>query len=144
MRAGIKGKSIALVAPAQAGDNAATPGSLIVTARLADCRRPVRLKLDSGSNAPFLYNTSDCVTPEEFQGASLQGRATNGAQRTFRALSPQNVKIGSVEISGVSFVTLAGAREDSRTSDYDGLLTVRLFKRVFVNHADHFAVLEPW
>ena len=78
-----------------------------------------------------------------FRGASLQGGA-NGAQRTFTALPPQNVKIGSVELSKVLFVTLAGAKKDHRTSDFDGLLTLGLFRRVFVDHADHFAVLDPW
>jgi hypothetical protein len=54
------------------------------------------------------------------------------------------MKIGAVEISHVAFVTLAGAHKDSRTSDYDGVLTMGLFRRVFINHSDHFAVLEPW
>jgi hypothetical protein len=144
MRARMKGKPVALVAPAQAADTAATPSSLIVTARLTDGMRPVRLKLDSGSNVPFLYNTSEYMALALLRGEPVQGRGADGAQRTFTALPPQNVKIGSVEISGVSFVTLADAPKDPRTSDFDGLLTMRLFKRVFIDHADHFAVFEPW
>jgi hypothetical protein len=54
------------------------------------------------------------------------------------------VKIGSIEISQATFVTLAGASKDSHTSAFDGLLPLGLFRRVFIDHADHFAVLEPW
>jgi hypothetical protein len=78
-----------------------------------------------------------------FHGASLHGGGANGAQRTFTALPPQTVKMGSVEMSKVPFITLAGAQKDTRTSDFDGLLTMGLFKRVFIDHADHFAVLDP-
>lgn len=143
MRGDMKGSHIALVDPAQTKDGAA-PSSLIVVAKLSDGMRPVRLKLDSGSNVPFLYNTSDYMALGLFKGASLHGGGANGAQRTFTALPAQEVKIGSVEISKVSFVTLAGAQKDSHTSDFDGLLTMGLFKRIFIDHADHFAVLEPW
>jgi hypothetical protein len=44
----------------------------------------------------------------------------------------------------VPFFTLAGAHKDSRKSDFDGLLTLGLFRRVFINHAEHYAVLDPW
>jgi hypothetical protein len=50
------------------------------------------------------------------------------------------VKIGSVELTRVLFVTLTGAQKDHRTSDFDGLLTTGLFRWVFVCHTDHFAV----
>jgi hypothetical protein len=135
--------SLALVEPAQQV-NGSTASSLIVVAKLSDGMRPVRLKLDSGSNVPFLYNTSEYMALGLFKGASLHGGGANGAQRTFTALPPQNVKIGSVEISKVPFITLAGFQKDSRTSEFDGLLTLGLFKRVLIAHADHFAVLEPW
>jgi hypothetical protein len=48
------------------------------------------------------------------------------------------------EASDVAFVTMAGALKDSRTSDFDGLLTMGLFTRAFIDHADRFAVLEAW
>ena len=143
MRGDVKGSHIALVEPAQKED-ALTATSLIVVAKLSDGMRPVRLKLDSGSNVPFLYNTSDYMALGLFKGASLHGGGANGAQRSFTALPPQNVKIGSVEMSRVPFVTLAGVQKDSRTSNFDGLLTLGLFKRVFIDHINHFAVLDPW
>jgi hypothetical protein len=144
MRADMKGAHIALQAPAQGADGASLAASLIVTARLTDGMRPVRLKLDSGSNVPFLYNPSEVLALGLFHGVSLQGGGAGGAQRTFSALPAQNVKIGSVELTKVTFITLAGAQKNSHTTEFDGLLTMGLFKRVFINHADHLAVLEPW
>lgn len=79
-----------------------------------------------------------------FHGASLQGGDANGGQYTFAALPPRNVKMGSVEVSKVTLVTLAGAQKDTHTSDFDGLLTMGFVKRVFVDHADNFALLDPW
>jgi hypothetical protein len=139
MRAEVKGQHVALLAPGQAETGMTLPKSLILSVRLSDGMRPVRLKLDSGANVPFLYNTSEYMALGAFRGASLHGGA-NGAQRTFTALPPQDVKIGSLELSRVLFVTLAGARKDQRTSNFDGLLTVGLFRWVFVCHSDHFAV----
>jgi aspartyl protease len=143
MRAEVKGSRVALV-DADQKTTSSTPSSLIVVAKLSDGMRPVRLKLDSGSNVPFLYNTSDYMALGLSHGASLHGGGANGAQRMFTALPPQDVKMGSVEVSKVPFITLAGVQKDTRTSDFDGLLTMGLFKRVFVDHADHFAVLEAW
>ena len=142
MRGDVKGSHIALVEPVQQV-NGSTARSLIVVAKLSDGMRPVRLKLDSGSNVPFLYNTSEYMALGLFKGASLHGGGANGAQRTFTALPPQNVKIGSVEMSRVPFITLVGVQKDSHTSDFDGLLTMGLFRRVFICHTDHFVIFDP-
>jgi hypothetical protein len=53
------------------------------------------------------------------------------------------VKIGALKLPSVTFLTLAYARKDSRTSEFDGLLTTDLFRRVFISNADHFVILEP-
>ena len=118
MRKEAKGQHVALLAPAQTESNAILPNSRIVSARLSDGMRPVRLKLDSGTNVPFLYNTSEYMAVGLSRGASSHCVGANGAQRTYSTLTPQIVKIGSVEISHVAFVTLTGATgiPASRTS----------------------------
>jgi len=142
MRGEVKGQHLALLATAQTQSNALLPGPLIVSVRLSDGMRPLRLMLDSGTNVSYLYNTSEYMALGLYRGASLRGGAN--AQRTFTALPQQNVKIGSVELAKVPFVTTAGVQKDRRTSDFDGLLTLGLFRRVFIDHSDHFAILEPW
>jgi hypothetical protein len=141
MRAEVKGSRIPL--QAQATDGSVLASSLIVVARLSDGMRPVRLKLDSGSNVNFLYNTGEYMALGLFRGASWHVGGANVAQAAFTGLPPQNMKIGSVEIPKVLFITQAGAQKDSRTSDFDGLLTTGLFRRVFICHTDHYAVLDP-
>jgi hypothetical protein len=143
MHTEVKGTHVALEVPASTTDDSTLPKPLIVVTRLSDGRRPIRLKLDSGTNVSFLYNTDEYMALGLFRGASQQGGAS-GSQRTFMALPPQNVRIGSVEIQKVPFTTLVGAQKDSRTSNFDGLLTMGLFRQVFIDHADHFAVLQPW
>jgi hypothetical protein len=58
------------------------------------------------------------------------------------ALPVQDVRIGSVELPHVSFFSLAGIQKDARLKGVDGVLATALFRRVFIDHADHFAVLE--
>jgi hypothetical protein len=64
-------------------------------------------------------------------------------QRIFSALPPQNVNIGSLEVPQVHFFGLAGIRKDVRAKGFDGDLPTWLFRRIFIDNRDHFAVLEP-
>jgi hypothetical protein len=140
----VKGTHIGLLSPDVAQDGARLPESLIVSAKLSDGMRPVRLKLDSGTNTPFLYGASEVLALGAFRGASWHGVGANGAQRAFSALPAQDVKIGSVQLSKVGFITSTSVRKDARTSNFDGLLATGLFRRVFINHAEHYVVLDPW
>ncbi|MFY9937221.1 MAG: hypothetical protein WAK33_10130 [Silvibacterium sp.] len=107
--------------------------------------------IDSGANEPILFNaaqymgfnTSQYMALQPSQNVPLRGSGVDGAQRIFSALSPQDVKIGSLELPRVSFFSLAGTQKDSRVKGFDGVLPTGLFRHVFIDHADHFAVLEP-
>jgi len=142
MRAGVKGTHIPLVDPVEAANGAVLPDLLIIAAHLTDGTRPVRLVLDSGANAPVLYNTSQYMALELTQTVVLRGNGVDGAQRIFSALPPQDVKIGPLELSGVPFFRLAGSQKDPMAKGFDGVLTMGLFRRVFIDHTEHFAVLE--
>src|ERR1017187_404641 len=143
MRAQVKGMHVALLPPPEAADRGTLSRLLIIEVRLSDGMRPVRLMLDSGANVPLLYNAPQYMALQLSRTASLRGSGVDGSQRIFSALPPQEVKIGSREMSGVSFFSLAGAQNDSRAKGFDGVLTMGLFRRIFIDHADHFAVLEP-
>jgi hypothetical protein len=141
MRGDVRGPHTALVTPVEVADGFVLPNLIIVEARLSDGTRPVRLMLDSGANGAILFNTSEYLaTP---QRGYLQGTGVDGRQLIFSALPPQHVKIGSLELSGVPFVALPGTQKDSRAKGFDGVLTLGLFERIFICHADHFVVLEP-
>jgi len=139
LRAEVKGAHIPLLTAPQAD---VPPNSLVFAVRLSEARRPLHLKLDSGANAPFLYSAPQYMAVAQFRGASLHGSGTNGLQRAFVALPAQNMKIGSLDLEKVPFFTPIGGQKNARTSDVDGLLTMGLFRRVFICHAEHFAVLE--
>jgi Aspartyl protease len=143
MRAEVKGPHIPLVNTAELDDRVAVPGLLIIAASLSDGIRPARLLLDSGAQAPILYNTPQYMELQLSHDVPLRGSGVDGEQRIFSALPPQDVKIGSLELSRVPFFSLAGIQKDARVKGFDGVLPTGLFRRVFIDHADHFAVLEP-
>lgn len=128
MRLKVKGRHIALATWSETDD--VPPNSLIVAVRLSKEARPLRLKLDSGANAPVLYNAS-------------QFKPVTTSRDGFVALPPQEVKIGPLKLADVPFFAPASAKKVSSILDFDGLLTLRLFRRVFICHSDHFVVLEP-
>ena len=145
MAADVKGPHIALVAPARATNGMPALRSLIIAARLSDGTRPVRLKLDSGTNVSFLFYTARYMPLELLARTSLLGGGFDRAQRPVSTIPLQDLQIGSLEFPKVSFFTYADSSEGvSRTSAYDGLLTLGIFRRVFICHAHHFAVFEPW
>jgi hypothetical protein len=144
MRADVKGPHIALLAPVQGANGTPALMSLIIVARLSDGERPVRLKLDSGTNVSFLFNTYLYLPLGLLRSTSSLGGGLDGAQHPYATIPLQNLQIGPIEIPRVPFVTFADAPEGlSRTSAFDGLLTLGLFRRIFICHAKHFAVLEP-
>ena len=140
MRSEVKGPHTPLVTPEPAPDSNPSPMLLIISARLSEGTSPVRLKLDSGTNAPFLYNTSGHMA---FGGESVIGSGADGDGKVFSALPPQDVEIGSIRLTSVTFMALAHPLKDSGRKDFDGLLSLDLFRRVFINHTDRYVVLEP-
>jgi hypothetical protein len=143
MRADVKGPHIPLLASAEAVDGVPLARLPIVAVSLSDGTRPVRLMLDTGANGSILYNSSQYMALPLSQQVALRGSGVDGAQRIFFALPAQDVKIDSLELSRVPFFSLAPPQKDALVKGFDGVLTMGLFRRVFIDHADHFAVLEP-
>jgi hypothetical protein len=142
MRAEVKGPHIPLVATAEADEVGAMSGLLLITVRLSGGLRPVRLVLDSGANATILFNTSQYMLLRPPHEVPVLGSGVDGSQPILSALPPQDVKIGSLELHGVPFFS-SSTEKGSFVKGFDGVLTTELFRRVFIDHADHFAVLEP-
>jgi hypothetical protein len=142
MRGEIKGRRVELLGPAAKGDDLTGPP--VVAVKLSDGMRMVHLELDSGADVSLLYNTPTYMALGLFKGASLQGAGASGTVRTFQAIPPQTMTIGSVAIERVPFLSFRGGQNALHSSEFDGLLSMGLFKRVFINHAERFAVLEAW
>lgn len=140
MAAHVRGPHTALLIPE--GGSAARP--LIIEARLSSATRPVRLKLDSGTNVSVLFNTAQYLRLQFLGNPSSPGVGLDGVRKNYAAIPAQSLLIGRSELPNVTFFTLANPPvEVSRTTGYDGLLALSGFRRVFIGQAG-FAVFEPW
>jgi hypothetical protein len=142
MRAAIKGPHIPLETSVHSAGGAEALSSLVVTVNLSDGMRPLRMQLDSGATAPVLYDAFSCLAIHLSPSAMEFGTGANGVEETFVHVPPQNVRIGSVKLPSVPFVAVTGLGKASAAGDFDGLLPLGLFRRVFICHTEHFVVLE--
>ncbi len=144
LREAVRGPRIPLQ-PFAAASRAALPELLIVSARLADGLRPLRLALDSGTNVPVLYNASGYLSLEAIAPSasypSHRSMAYDGSQH-YAILAPQEIRIGPAQLPQVSFVSIAGSGKFPQ--DFDGDLPLDLFRRVLIDHHDHAILLETW
>ena len=145
MQAAVKGGHIALVTPPETPDEVPLITLLIIPVRLSGFGgRQLLLTLDSGANAPFLFNHAAHLAPGSLQAKAAHAFGADGVKREFSILPPQRMQIGSLNIQKVSFAAPADSGENALTSEQDGLLTTVLFRRVFISYADRFVVLDPW
>jgi hypothetical protein len=122
MRAEVKGPHIPLVVTAEADEVGAMPGLLLITVQLSGGLRPVRLVLDSGANEPILFNSSQYMLVRPSHYVPLSGSGVDGAQPVLSVLPPQDVKIGSLKLPGVAFLSTTTGK-DCFAKGFDGVLT---------------------
>jgi hypothetical protein len=139
MRMQIRGTRIGLLVPVQQADLTSS-NLLVIVARLSGEPRPVRLMLDSGANVPYLFRSSQHVSQV---APTLVWSGPNGDQKILSALLPQEVKIASLEFPQITFFTLKLALQDTSNREFDGCISLNLFRSVFISHTNHFAVLQP-
>jgi hypothetical protein len=145
MQTAVKGGHIALVTQPQTPDEVSLTTLLIIPVHLSGFgARRLLLALDSGANAPFLFNHAVNLAPGLLEPGQRDAYGVDGVKRKFSILSPQSMQIGSINIQQVSFAAPADSGENALTSKEDGLLATVLFRRVFISYADRFVVVEPW
>ncbi|HEY2469274.1 MAG TPA: retropepsin-like aspartic protease [Terracidiphilus sp.] len=137
MRSKIKGAHVPLILLAGRADTSIN--SLIIEAQFSAVVRPVRMKLDSGANESVLFDP-----PHSTAARVVSGNGTDGTANTFVTLPRQTLRIGQAEVSNVPLVAFAHPRKGLFTSESDGLLSLGLFRRIFIDHADRYLVVEPW
>jgi hypothetical protein len=145
MQEKMRGEHIQLVAPPRAESELAYSERLVLPVRLSGIEnRQVLLQLDSGSDGPILYPSSDEAERGILKQATRRRGNASNAQQAFADLPPQEMRIGARTVSQAHFVTPVNAGLNIPARDEAGLIPTILFKRVYINHADHFAVIEPW
>ena len=141
LRDKVQGERITLEASPDAAQNLPFTEPLIVRVRLAGREgRQLLLQLDSGINAPLLFEAVDRAT----RMAALQSVDTDGVRRAYEVLPPRDVQIGKNLFHQISFVVPSAHGGGIRDSKIDGVLPTILFQRAFISYTDHVAVLEPW
>jgi hypothetical protein len=143
MRAAMKGPRTPLVSQGQSAGIDALSRSVIIEARLSDEAEPVRLWLDCGTNVSLLFKPSEYLAGKLDRTQLLQGTGGNATQTSYLTLPAQDMKIASLKLRNVAFFTPASPQRNLKVTEFDGLLTTWLFRRVFIAPADHFAILEP-
>jgi hypothetical protein len=144
MQASLKGERIALARQAHPESDLPFTEPLIVPVKLRDVKEQMLMQLDSGSNAPLLYEGGKEVARALLVSAPLRTRGTDGIEREFGVLPLQDVQVGSQVCHRIPFVAPMAASRDVPKVGIDGLLPTVLFQRVYISFSDHYVVLTPW
>jgi hypothetical protein len=148
MQSGSRGEHIPLVTARHPELDPPFTEPLLIAVQVNGGSRPMILRLDSGSNAPLLYTESVRESPElahELVKRSPQlHRVVAGGQQAFAVLPPQDIQVGRSFIRQISFVTPIDTGKDVPKIEEDGLLPTAIFQRIYINRADHYAVVDLW
>lgn len=133
MQARVHGEHIPLVRAARTEHDLPFTQPLLVHAQLAGTAE-LRLRLDSGSNAPVVYTARDMSRQR-----MLLERVVAGQKQSFAVLPPQELRLGHSS-QQVSFVVPLN-RETSAAGE-DGVLPTALFQRIYISYSDQYIVIE--
>jgi predicted aspartyl protease len=141
----IKGEHIALAEPRGSKQDLPFTRPVIVAAHLfAGNETPVLLRLDSGSNAPSLYEPDALIRRNATGKAPILKRVANGAKQSFAVLPPQDIQIGTHAVRHVQFLIPMNSVGTGPTPREDGVLPTVAFQQVFISCSGGYAVMEPW
>ena len=139
----VRGERVALVEPRGIQDDLPFTRPMIVSARLSAAKEPpVLLRLDSGSNAPVLYET--CPQIRHMSRTSVLRRVVDGVDQTFAAFVAQDLELGGKYVRQVPFVAPMNSLGDGPPPREDGILPTMAFRRVFISSAGRYVSLDPW
>ena len=151
LRGRVRGEHIPLLLPKYSEHETQDEGDrqygerLVVSVNLSRSgRRPLLLQLDSGCDGPLLYAGNRERQLEILNEATLRGSDASKSQKAFAVLPPQDMRIGSLRLRDVPFVTPVNPEKNAPSRLEDGLLPTILFQRIFISGSDHFAIFQPW
>jgi hypothetical protein len=144
MQASLRGEHIALANPADSERNLPFTEPPIVPVNVTGVKGQLLMQLDSGCNAPMLYEAGKELTHALFVGAPLRTRGADGIEREFTLLPPQDLQVGGQVLHRIPFVVPRNPGRDVPKLEIDGLLPTVLFQRVYISFADHYVMLVPW
>ena len=144
MESELRGEQIPLRSPRYPENQVPFSGRLVISVNLSGTGdREILLQLDSGSDGPILYSGNKRLEEPLLKRARLQGPEVGDVRRAFAVLPPQDMRIGTRTIRKVPFVTPVNGATNVPDRDEDGVLATVLFERVYINHTDHYVILNP-
>jgi hypothetical protein len=144
MRREIRGERISIVRQSEKPSETRTTHPILIPAQLlGETSRKVNLRLDSGANAPIVYDNRGEHLSWSQRLKTQHGSIAGESPTYFRIMAPQDIQIGKNVVSGIRFLTPVRTKHDVASVAEDGLLPTSLFKRVFISYTGGFVVLEP-
>ena len=142
LRQAIEGEHIPMMQWNSSPNDSPIPEPILIAARLPEDRsRSTILKLDSGTNAPVLFNAPLEMPPGSTP--TSDGAVAGGSAQYFLALPVKDVQIGPHTWVEVKFVTPVNSTQSTGRTGIDGLLPTQLFKRILISYAAGYVVFNP-
>jgi hypothetical protein len=117
----------------------------VIAVRVAGAKVPdLHLILDSGSNAPLLYDRAVLPVDVSSKNAVLKRVDGDGVEQRFAVLMPPDIQIGTHSFHRIPFVTPIDTGKYVPKLQEDGLLPTVMFQRIYVSHGDGYVVIEQW
>jgi hypothetical protein len=139
----VKGEHIALIKGAKSNGDLPFTDRCVIAVRVSGVKdRDLHLILDSGSNAPLLFDRA--VMPVTSKNTVLTRVDGNGVEQRFAVLPASEIQVGTHSFHRIPFVTPIDTSADVPKLQEDGLLPTVLFQRIYISRAHAYAVLEPW
>lgn len=140
----VKGEHIALIKAAKSDEGPPFTERSVITVRVSGVKaRDLHLILDSGSNAPLLFNSA--VLPVDLSKNAVLTRVDgNGVEQRFAVLMAPDIQVGTHSFHRIPFVTPIDIGRDVPKLQEDGLLPTVLFQWIYISHSQAYAVIEPW
>jgi hypothetical protein len=143
----IKGSHVSLAVPrGGVGDLPFTRPLVIAVLSPGSKSPPLLLRLDSGSNAPVLYNAAAALPFDERPERADPDltRVTFGAKQGFQILPAIDLLISPHVIAKVSFAVPLNSLVKGPTPREDGVLPTMAFQRVFISAKGQYATVDSW
>jgi Aspartyl protease len=141
----VKGERIALIKGAKSDGDLPFTERCVIAVRVSGVRdRDLHLILDSGSNAPLVFDRTVLPVDLSSKNAVLTRVNGNGVAQRFAVLTAPDIQVGTHSFHRIPFVTPIDTGRDVPKLQEDGLLPTVLFQRIYISHSKAYAVIEPW
>ena len=141
----VKGEHIALIKGSKSDGDLPYTERCVIAVRVSGAKaRDLHLILDSGSNAPLLFDRALLPVDLSPKNAVLTRVNGNGIEQKFAVLTAPNIQVGKHSFHRIPFVTPIYTGRDVPKLQEDGLLPTVLFQWIYINHSQAYAVIEPW